>query len=435
MVDRPTAGQRPDDGPAILFGVAVVAVFLVGFGGWAAIAPLESAAIALGSVKSEGNRKTIQHLEGGIVTKILVRDGDAVKAGQELIRLDETQANAAVELLRGRYWAAKALEARLIAERDGAERIAFPPGLPGAEHAAAKEAVASQARIFAARRAAIVGKTSILRQRVAALREEVVGLKSKIAGQTTQLGLIVDEIADVEFLVNKGLARKPRLLELQRAQAEIVGGRGENRALIARANERIAETELQILDLETTLANEVVKELREAERELYDVAERLRAAEDVIGRTRIVAPLDGVVVGLKVHTAGGVIAPGEKLMDIVPSGDRLIVEAQVDPADIDAVHPGLDTHVRLTPFDKRDAKPLAGRVMSVSADRLTDERTGTAYYLARIELLEDPAAVLGGGALYPGMPAEVMIVTGARTALDYFLKPIARSLNRAFREN
>ena len=217
-------------------------------------------------------------------------------------------------------------------------------------------------------------------------------------------------------------------------QAEIVGGRGENLALIARANERIGETELQILDLQTTLAAEVVKELREAERELYDVAERRRAAEDVVARTRVSAPLDGVVVGLKVHTPGGVIAPGERLLDIVPSGDRLIIEAQVDPRNIDVVHPGLSTYVRLTPFDKRDTPPLAGRVASVSADRLTDERTGAAFYLARIELIDDPAKVLKGAVLYPGMPAEVMIVTGARTALDYFLKPIARSLSRAFRE-
>ena len=269
---------------------------------------------------------------------------------------------------------------------------------------------------------------------MAALREEEVGLKSKIDAQGSQLRLIGEEVADVRFLVEKELARKPRLLELQRVEAETAGARGENVAMVARAKERVAETELQILDLQTTLANEVVKELREAERELYDVAERLRAAEDVLTRTRILAPLDGVVVGLKVHAAGGVIAPGEKLMDISPSNDRLIVEAQVDPGDIDMVHAGLGTHVRLTPFNKRDAKPLAGRVTSVSADRMTDERTGTAFYLARIELLEDPAAVLGGGALYPGMPAEVMIVTGARTALDYFLQPLTRSLNRAFRE-
>jgi HlyD family type I secretion membrane fusion protein len=298
--------SRPQDGPAVLFGVAVVAAFLGGFGAWAALAPLESAAIALGSVKSDSNRKTIQHLEGGIVTKILVRDGDTVSAGQELIRLDDTQPNAALELLRGRYWAAKALAARLIAERDEAERMTLSPDLANAGHAAAREAVASQARIFAARRAAIAGKTSILRQRIAALREEEIGLKSKIDAQGSQLRLIGEEVADVKFLVQKELARKPRLLELQRVEAEIAGARGENVALVARARERVAETELQILDLQTTLANEVVKELREAERELYDVAERLRAAEDVIARTRIVAPLDGVVVGLKVHTTGGV---------------------------------------------------------------------------------------------------------------------------------
>jgi HlyD family secretion protein/epimerase transport system membrane fusion protein len=280
----------------------------------------------------------------------------------------------------------------------------------------------------------MAGRTSILRKRIGALREEVTGLERKIAAQATQLRLLAVELADHDVLLEKGLVTKPRMLELQRLQADVAGGRGENLALIARANERIGEAELQILDLQATQAQEVVKELREVEREVYDTAERLRAAEDVVARTGIRAPLDGVVVGLKVHTPGGVIAPGERLMDIVPSGDRLVVEAQVDPGNIDVVHAGLRTYVRLTPFDKRDAPLLSGRVVSVSADRLTDERTGAAYYLARIELIDDPAQVLGGGALYPGMPAEVMIVTGARTALDYLLKPITRSLSRAFRE-
>jgi len=420
----------------ILAGAVIIFVFFGIFGTWAALAPLNSAAIAAGVVNVESNRKTVQHLEGGIVGKILVREGDKVKAGQVLIRLDETQPRASLDLLKGRYIAAKALEDRLRAERDGKQEIRFSDELMvhfGENQVA--EILNSQINIFEARKKALQGQTRIIRQRVAQFREEIKGLREQIKSDNAQLRLIDQETRDVGYLVGKGLAPKPRLLALQRKTAEIGGNRGQNLAQIARAEQSIGESLLQISELKTTMNNEVVQELREVQTELFELAERISAAEDVLKRTEIRAPLEGTVVGLQVHTPGGVISPGVPLMDIVPRFDKLVIEAQVDPLDIDIVHPGLPAQVRLTAFSQRNILPLDGKVVWVSADRLTDENTGLAYYSARIQILGDISKALGGAALYPGMQAEVMIVTGERTPLEYLWRPISSSLNRAFRED
>lgn len=420
----------------IAIGFTIIVLFFGVFGGWAAIAPLQSAAIAPGIVSVDTNRKTVQHLEGGIVGRILVRDGDKVKAGQTLVTLDETRPYATLELLRGRRLASRALEARLIAERDGAKSITFPAELLARrDDAKIAEAIGGQRSIFEGRRLSLKAQSAILGQRGAQFREEIIGLKGQIAAEDTQLELIADEVKDVKQLVDKGLARRPRLLSLQRRTAEIEGVRSQNVAAIARAEQNITEAELRIAELKTSIVNEAVQLLRDEQTKLFDVAERIRAAEDVLNRTEIRAPLDGTVVNLQVHTAGGVIAPGAPLMDIVPADDRLVIDAQVDPGDIDIVHAGLEALVRLTALPQRNNIPIEGRVMSVSADRLIDEVTGLPFYRAKVELTGDIKKALGSAVLYPGMQAEVMIVTGARTALDYFLRPLFDSFNRAFRES
>jgi len=410
-------------------------LFFLAFGGWAALAPLKSAAIAPGVVAVESNRKTIKHLEGGIVGEIGVRDGDVVTAGQVLIRLDDTQARVTLERLKGRTVAARALEARLIAERDGSGRIVFPVSLTenGGDRENA-ETLAGQLKIFTTRKEAVAAQESILKQQSAQLNEEITGLKGLIAAENTQIKLIRSEIADVQSLVAKGLAKRPRLLALQRQQAEIEGARSRNIASVARAKQQIAETRLRVSELKTQKLNQVVEELRATQTELFDLEERIRSAEDVLVRTRIKAPLDGTIVGLQIHTPGGVVGPGEPLMDLVPSGAGLIIESQVDPNDIDVVHAGLPAQVRLTAFNQRNLSPIDGKVLTVSADRLTDERSGVPYFLARVVLVEDLSKDLAV-ALYPGMQAEVMIVTGERTVLDYIFRPLARSLGRAFRED
>lgn len=434
------APQETDSKPnlrgMVIVGFAITGAFFGLFGGWAAFAPLESAAIAPGIVSVDTNRKTIQHLEGGIVGEIRVREGAAVKAGQVLIRLDEIQPRASLELLLGRLMAAKALEARLIAERDDESGIEIPDELlsRGDDPKIAK-IIHGQSRIFESRNAAINGQVAILGRRQAQLGEEINGLKNQIKAEEKQLALIGEEIADVEGLIRKGLARKPRLLSLKREAAEIEGSKGKNQAAVARSRQQIDETRLRIAELRTNRVNEVVQELREVQTELFDLTERMGAARDVLSRTEIRAPLDGTVVNLRVHTTGGVIAPGEPLLDIVPSDEPLVIEARVDPNDIDIVHPGLFAQVRLSAFSSRTMVPIDGRVVWVSADSLTDERTGQSYYLARVELTGDLAKVLEGASLYPGMAAEVMVVTGARTTLEYLVRPIAQSLNRAFRED
>ncbi len=435
-----TLGSEPagalNIGLPVGIGLATIAVFFGAIGGWAALAPLESAAIAPGVVSVDTNRKTVQHLEGGIVGEIRIRDGDRVGAGQVLLRLDDTQPRATLDLLRGRQVAASALEARLIAERDGLEKITFPDWLvKERENPKSREIIDGQVNIFESRRKAVVGKTSILKQGIAQYSEEIIGLRGQIKSEDRQLELITDELKGLRYLFEKGFAKKPRILALEREAARIKGSRSQNIARIARAEQSIAETRLRINELRTEMINEAVAQLRDVQSELFDLAERVKAAEDVFRRTEIRAPLDGTVVDLQVHTLGGVIAPGERLLDIVPSGDRLVIEARVDPADIDVVHPGLRAEVRLTAFNRRSLVPIEGTVTSVSADSLVDERSGTSYYLARVELAEDFAQALGDVSLYPGMPVEVMIVTGARTALDYFMRPISRSLNRAFRED
>jgi HlyD family type I secretion membrane fusion protein len=419
----------------IAVGAGIVGLFFGVFGAWAAFAPLESAAVARGVISVETQRKTIQHLEGGIVGEILVRDGDEVAADAILVVLDDTQARATLDLLRGRHRGARALEARLIAERDGAADIAFPEEIRDSADTDVAELVRAQRNIFMGRRQSIAGQVAIMQQRIAQIQQEIRGLEGQTAAQAEQLALTNEEIASNQKLVDQGLSGKTRLLELQRALAEVTGEHSQSLAAIARAQQNIEETRLEMADLRTNFMNEAVQQLGVVQTELLDLGEQIRAAEDVLRRTVIRSPMAGTVVGMQVHTVGGVVAPGQALLDVVPKGDRLIVEAFVDPNDIDVVEVGLEAQVRLTALTQRNLAPLEGHVTTVSADRLMDERTGASYFLARVELDDDPAAKLGGERLYPGMQAEVMIVTGARTTLDYLSRPLVDSFNRAFREN
>ena len=428
------AGEGPNIRGPVTFGLALIFLFFGVFGAWAALAPLQSAAIAPGVVSVDSSRKTVKHLEGGIVGEILVQEGVAVKAGQVLIRLDELQAGATLDLLRGRLIAATALQARLQAERDGSAEIAYPQWLRQETADKVKEVLSGQTSIFQVRAESLAGQTAILQQRIAQFDEEIQGLQGQIAAEDRQVALITAELKDLRKLVKKGLARRPRMLELERRAAEIQGSRHQNQARLARVRQQIGETELRISELKTQRDNEVVAELREVQSEILDLTERVRAAGDVMDRTEIRAPISGTVVGLQVHTAGGVIAPREALMDIVPSEDSLIVEARVNPIDIDVVRSGLPAQVRFSAFSQRNQLPVEGIVTSVSADSLVDDRSGEAYYLARIELTGDFRKMLDGAELTPGMQADVIIVTGERTALQYLMKPLVRSFDRALRE-
>ncbi len=439
----PTAYTASDDPrlqprlkPAIAIGSVVVLAFFGIFGGWAALAPLDSAAVAQGVVKVEGERKVIQHLEGGIVSKLKVADGEHVKSGEVLIKLDDTQAAAHLDLLRNRLLSRKASAARLRAERDGKDEIVFERELLiASSSSSAREAVAVQSEVFRARRLALGNETGILHQRILQSENEIKGLEDMVAAQDQVMASIETEAADLEQLSKKGLATRERHLQLRRRQGELKGERATNIAAIARIRESMAEIEQQIMKLSTTRLNEAVAELSKVEAELFDLQQQLRAAEDVLARADIRAPVDGVVMGLQVHTAGGVVRPGEPLMSIVPVGQKLVVEAMVRPEDVDSIAIGQTAHVRISAFARYDMQPLEGRVEVVSADRLTDDRTGAAYFTAIIVVDERELDKLIGRKLLPGMTSEVMIRTGSRTMLAYIGEPLTRTFRRAMREN
>ena len=435
---RPGAADAPPRGMGIgrtmVFGIVVIALFFGAFGAWAVLAPLESAAIAPGVLGVSGKRKTVQHLEGGIVADILVEEGDTVAAGQTLVVLDDTRARSSFSLLQGQYRSAAALKARLEAERDGLPEIRYPDWLRQAvAEDDADDFLSTQDRIFQARARSLGNRTAIYEQRIAQLHEEATGLREEIKAQDRQIGLLEEEIGNIRELVEKGFEGKQRLLALARRKAEVEGRRAQNRARIARVEQRVGETRLTIVELGNVNLNEVVAELREVEARMSDLRESMSAARNVFARTRATAPVAGTVVNLRVFTRGGVVGEGDPLMDIVPADGDLVIEARVDPTDIDTVYPDLPAQVRLTAFSHLTTPMLSGIVRGVSADRLTDERTGAPYYEARIRL--DPGQPeLTDLNLQPGMPAEVMIITGKRTALDYLLKPIVASFRRALRE-
>ena len=431
--ESPVAAHSEGMGIArtIVFGVVVVALFVGGFGVWAALAPLESAAIARGALSVDSKRKTVQHLEGGIVADILVEEGEEVVAGQDLVALDDTLARTSFSLIEAQYHSTAALQARLQAERDGLEHIQWPEWLR--EAVSGEEIFSTQERIFLARAQSLENHTAIYEHRIAQMHEEVAGLKEEIKAQNVQIDLLEEEVQGISSLVEQGYEGKTRLLALKRRQAEVAGARARNRAQIARVEQRIGETRLNITELANARLNEVVEELRDAETRLSDLRERLSAARHVLTRTHVPAPVSGTVVNLQVFTRGGVVRPGQPLMEIVPAGDELVIEAQVEPTDIDVVYEGLPAQVRLTAFSHLTTPILTGTVVQVSADSLFDERTGAPYYVARVTLDPDQPG-LEGLKLQPGMPAEVLIVTGTRTPIDYLLKPIVTSFGRALRE-
>jgi membrane fusion protein, type I secretion system len=421
--------------PPLLAGTAVALAFFAGFGGWAATAPLQGAAVASAQVAPEGSRKTVQHLEAGIVRRILVWDGSRVRAGEPLVQLDDTRARAAHAALLAEWRAAKASEARLLAEQQGRAEPAF-----AAELAAAAGADAALARLLAGetdrlntRRAALRDQQAVLADRITQAEAEIGGLEARIASGGRQLALIEQEIGIVRQMLAKGLAIKSRLLALERTSAEIDGTIGSDRASIARAGQEIAESRQRSQSLASTQAEEVAGDLAETRKSLAGLAEKLRATADELARTLVVAPVEGIVVNLRIKTAGGVIGPGEALMDIVPATGELLLEARVAPVDIDEVHPGLEAQVHLLAYQSRNLPRIEGTVREVSADRLEDPTSHQPYYLAQVAV--DRATVPAGVTLTAGMPADVMIVTGERTLLQYLLRPITDTLRRGLHES
>lgn len=418
-------------------GNLLVGCFVLGLGTWSSLAPLESAAIASGAVESESSRKTIQHLEGGIIKKILVADGDVVRAGQILIALDDTKVSTEVQSLKGQLWDALAREARLIAEQRGEEGLSFPPELEIAQKGSQSVAavLVGQRNIFETRRQVFQSQVAVIREKRSQVEKEIEGLKAQESAASKRIAIVRDEAATVAYLVEKGLERRPRLLSLEREAADIEGRIGEIGAQISRARQVISESQTNRIKLENDRQGEIAQSLREAQNQVFQTRERLEAANDQLQRTLVRSPEDGVVTDLRVHTVGGVIGAGSPLMDLVPRQDRLVVTARVRPEDIDVVRIGLEADVTLLPYNQRRVPRLRGTVAHVSADRLLDKRTDQPYYAAKIRVPDSQTAGIDGIRIVPGMPAEVFIKTGRGTVALYALKPMLDSFNRAFRED
>lgn len=418
-------------------GNLLVCGFVIGLGAWSAYAPLESAAIAAGTVESESSRKTIQHLEGGIVRQILVADGDVVRAGQTIISLEDTKARAEAQSLRGQLWEAIAREARIRAEQHGEGQVSFPPELEMAQKASPQVSavLAGQQGIFETRRQVFQSQVAVTREKRSQVEKEIEGLRAQEGAASRRIEIVRDEAATVATLVSKGLERRPRLLNLERELADIEGRRGEIVAQISRAGQVINESEAVLLKLEHDRQNEIAQSLREVQNQIFQIRERLQSADDQLSRTAIKAPEDGVVTDLRIHTPGGVIGAGAPLMDLVPRQDRLVVIARVRPEDIDVVRPGLNADVNLLPYNQRRVPRLHGSVIHVSADRLVDKRTDQPYYAAKIRVQDPASAGIEDVRIIPGMPAQVFIKTGRGTVALYALKPLLDSFHGAFRED
>jgi HlyD family secretion protein len=418
-----------------LVGLAFGAVLIGGIGGWAATSELAGAVIAPGNIVVESYTKKVQHPYGGIVAAIQVRDGDQVQEGQVLVRLDDTVTRATLGVVRSQLDELVARQARLLAERDGADKIAFPDELyTRSSQTQVAASIAGEEKLFEARRQTRMGQRAQLRERVAQINEEIRGLTAQYQAKENEIRLIGEELVGVEDLFKKNLVSIVRYMQLQRDQARIKGEYGQFVADIARARGKISEIELQIIQLDQDFRTEVLRDLREAQGKIAELRERLTAAEDQLRRIEIKAPLAGTVHQLSVHTIGGVIANGETIMQIVPRTDDLVVEAKVAPHDIDQVLPGANVIIRIMAGNQRTTPDVNGILTYVSADLTREQQTNQAYYVVRASLPQDEVKRLSDIKLIPGMQAEAFIQTQERTPLQYLLKPLRDQIARTFRE-
>jgi len=416
----------------ILAGSLIVLVGAGALGSWASLAPLRSAAIANGVVKVAGERRVVQHLEGGIVRDLFVREGESVQQGQILMRLVDVVPRARLGILQLEHDAVSAELARLEAELDGLASPRFPEQLLQRRgDPAVARLIQGETRLFNHRREALQGQIEVLEQRKRQTRERIVAREAEIEATRTKLGFILQEIEGAETLLESGMYLKTRYYALKRSEADLNGTIGRLKGDIAEAREVIGETDLRILDLRNRFRSEASDRLQDLRARLRDVNERLDAASDVLTRTEIRAPASGEVFGLRAHTPGGVIAAGAPIMEIVPRDESLVVEVQVQPQDIDRVYLGMPAEVRFTAFSTRATPIFSARVSRISADRMTDQSRQRAYYVAQVEI---DRSITGSLTLQPGMPAEVYLVAGERTPLDYLLKPLREQIQRGMTE-
>lgn len=434
MSEKPK-GARASIRTHLIAGLVVVIVLAGGFGTWASTVQISGALIAPGQVVVDTNVKKVQHPTGGVVGEVRVRDGDVVKAGDIVVRLDETVVRASLAIVVKTLNGLWARAARLEAEQRGADKIVFPPMLTDrASDPDVRDVMTSETKLFEVRVNGRAGQKSQLRERVSQLNEEIEGLSAQERAKDKEIVLVEKELVGVRQLYEQRLIQISRLTTLERDLARLNGERGQYIASRAQAKGKITETELQIIQVDKDVLSEVSKDLREANDKIGEFVERKVTAEDQLRRIDIRAPQDGIVLQSTVHTVGGVITAGDAIMMIVPKADDLSVEAKVNPQDIDKLQIGQKTVLRFSAFNQRTTPELNGKVSRVSADVTTDQRSGQTFYTIRVSMAPEEVARLGEVKLVPGMPVEAFVQTGERTMFSYLMKPFSDQFMRAFRE-
>jgi HlyD family type I secretion membrane fusion protein len=419
-----------------IIGYGSIVAFVAFFGYWAATAPLAGAAIAPGVVAASGQNLKVQHLEGGTVTSVLVKEGDRVKLGQTILTLDPTVLQSQLDRLLKLEVALKARSARLAAERDGKVTLVFPQDLVAlADMASLNSVVDEQQGEFAARLNRHRNELSILGERVSQLQESVTGLDARKTASDEQLKIVKSETQRKLKLLEKGLTARDQYTQLLRSQADLLGQVASTEAQIASAKNQINEAREQIERAKSQRIEDALKELSDTSNRISDGAEQIKAARSVLERTIIKSPADGIIVSLSVNGTGIVLRPGDKVLEILPTTSDLVIEAQVDPRSIDTVKVGQQARLRFVALNATTTPEVSASVTYISADRLVDPATNQPYYLARLRITDNLPEEISRDQIYPGMPVETYISTGDRTFAEYLVKPIIDSFSRSFREN
>jgi HlyD family type I secretion membrane fusion protein len=429
--------KRPDHDfrRVAAIGIGIIVVTFGIFGIWAAFAPLSSAVMAPGIVATESNRQTIQHLEGGIVRQILIHEGDHVQAGQTLFELDPVQTEAALNITRNQLFSLLAKRDRLAAQRDGRPTVVFSPEvLAQANDPTVAQAISDERRQFEEQRATLDAQVAVLRTRISEYQSEIQGMDTERRSMEQQVTYLNEEISGLEDLYKKDLVPKPRLLAVQRERTQLQGQIGRSQADKARAEKSIGETELQMRQLRQQVFQDASKELSDVETQTADLRQRFAVAQDQARRINITAPMSGVVQNLRVFTNGAVIRPGDPLVEIAPDHGEMIIEARISPNDVDSVHAGQKVEVRFPTFHSRTIPVIMGQIRSVSQDRLVDEASKSPYFLAVIHVPQSNLPPEIKGKLRAGLPTEIIVPTGSRSALQYIWQPLTNALHKTMRE-
>jgi membrane fusion protein, epimerase transport system len=424
-----------NDKPIRTIGMAIVFATFGVFGVWAVFAPMDSSALATGVVVVKAHKKTVQHLDGGIVSKILTKDGAIVEEGQILLILDDAQIKAQLEIALGQNITLAAQVTRLSAERDQLKKVNYPAILNNTLDPRVVDAIMAENNVFRSHKNSHEGQIDVLNQRISQISSKIEGIRGQITSKKQLVSSYAEEIKDLKELLAEGFADKQHLRELERSHAMQTGDIAQQNSEIATNEMLISETRLQILQVQKEFQQEVASKLSEAQAQLNDAQQRVVAAQDKLERVIIKAPSSGMVLGLAAHTENGVITPGHPILDIVPQDAELIIDAQVSPMDIDRVTVGLQTEIRFSSFKQSQTPKLEGKLISLSPDSIMDEKTGSSYYLAKVEVTPESRKKLGNLQLLPGMPAEVLINTGERTLFRYLAQPASNFFARSFIED